>query len=67
MKDKSAKPMTPTPSGCCRRIVRAMRPTALGKKHDSVVVMLPVSLFDQVYALAKIGSNTAGLYWTRRK
>jgi len=57
MKKKLAKPMTPTPRGCCRRIVKAMRPTASDKKHDSVVVMLPISLFDQVYALAKIGSK----------
>ena len=57
MKKKLAKPMTPTPRGCCLRIVKAMRPTAAERKRDSVVVMLPVSLFDQVYALAQIGSK----------
>lgn len=55
--EKAKKPMTPTPIGCCRRIVQAMKPTAAGRKHDSVMVMLPVSLFDKVYALAKIGSQ----------
>ena len=42
---------------CCKQIVRMMGLTELGRRPDSVVVMLPVALWTKIYETAKRGSR----------